>query len=256
MDMVPDRASLTAGIVAAARAAGRLPRPLARALGVASLGLVDHVTLRATAIDAVVASAVEEGARQLVVLGAGLDDRAWRMPELAQVIVFEVDHPATQARKRRSARGAPPRARELCFVGVDFERDDLAVKLESAGHDGGAACLWIWEGVTPYLTPVATAATLDVVAARSASGSVLAMTYGTPELASFGRAVHRLVRPAFRWLGEPLEGLMEPDEAARLVLSRGFFVEDDAGPVEWARRAGRPEPWNVIAEHLLVATRR
>ena len=253
--MVPNRASLTAGIVAAARTAGRLPRPLARALGVASLGLVDHVSLRARAIDAVVASAVEEGLRQLVVLGAGLDDRAWRLPELAQVIVFEVDHPATQAQKRRRARGAPL-ARELCFVGVDFERDDLAVELEAAGHDAGSASLWIWEGVTPYLTPVATAATLDVVAARSASGSVLAMTYGTPELASFGRAVHRLVRPAFRLLGEPLEGLMEPDDAARLVLARGFFVEDDAGPLEWARRSGQAAPWNVIAEHLLVATRR
>lgn len=60
-------------------------------------------------------------------------------------------------------------AREVVFVGVDFEKDDLDERLSNAGHDTSRATTWIWEGVTPYLTPLAIDATLAVAARRSAS---------------------------------------------------------------------------------------
>jgi hypothetical protein len=70
--------------------------------------------------------------------------RAHRLPGLELVDVFEVDHPATQAYKRRLAGGLPLLVR---YVAVDFERDVLAQRLADGGHDGARPTLWIWEGV-------------------------------------------------------------------------------------------------------------
>ena len=254
VDAIADRlvpAPIGALMRAAQRAAGRSVH-LDRALRAGSLGLVDHVTLRTAAIDAVVVSCAERVA-QLVILGAGLDARAWRMPQLAAATVFEIDHPSTQAYKRARTAGARSRARKVTFVGVDFERDDLGVRLAASGHDSALPTMWIWEGVTPYLTPEALAGTLDVIGERSSPGSVLAMTYGTPDLVDGFRLLHPLVRPAFRLLGEPLEGLIETSAAMRLLRARGFEVEDDSGAPDWAARVGARRPPVVVAERLLVA---
>jgi methyltransferase (TIGR00027 family) len=262
-------ASLTATIVACARAAAGVdpvaerlvPRPLgaaARRVGgtrlgrLLSFGLVDHLALRTRAIDDVV---VRERPAQLVVLGAGLDARAWRLGALADAIVFEVDHPATQAGKRDRIGDMPARARAVRFVGVDFEVDDLGERLAASGLDASTPTTWIWEGVTPYLTRGAIEATLDVVARRSALGSVLVATYVTPELTSIPRALRLLVAPAFRVLGEPLRGLVTPAEAEALVAARGFVVEGDSGEEELARRFSMPSPPVGVPERVLVARR-
>src|SRR5688500_18707239 len=65
--------------------ASSLARPL-------TFGLLDHIALRTAAIDDAIRESVQAGVGQLVVLGAGLDARAYRMPELREVRVFEVDH--------------------------------------------------------------------------------------------------------------------------------------------------------------------
>ena len=88
-------------------------------------GMVDHVCLRTAAIDAAVVRAVEAGCRQLVILGAGLDGRAWRLNALREVDVYEVDHPDTQAEKRRRVDGLMQAASSVSFVPVDFARDRL-----------------------------------------------------------------------------------------------------------------------------------
>ena len=81
---------------------------------------------RTVAID----DALRDGlAAQLVILGAGLDGRAWRMAELAGADVFEVDHPASQAEKRDRSGGLSPTAKSLHFVPVDFTTDDLGAAL-------------------------------------------------------------------------------------------------------------------------------
>jgi methyltransferase (TIGR00027 family) len=259
--------SFTAILVAGARAvadvdayAERLvPQPLGSAFGalrgsrvarLLSFGLVDHLELRTRAIDDVIA---EVAAPQLVVLGAGLDSRAYRMRALAEVTVFEVDHPASQAFKRRRTGRLSCVAREVRFVGVDFERDDLGERLAVSGHDRALPTTWIWEGVTPYLTEEAVDATLAIVEGRSAEGSALVMTYGTPELDTLPRAVRPLVLPGFRLLGEELRGLVTRDRAHALVHARGFHVIADEGMTELARRYGLRVPRLVIPERVLVA---
>src|SRR5262249_51912120 len=122
-----------------ARGGGRWQRALKR--------MADLLALRTMAIDAAVRDAVAGGARQAVILGAGFDGRAFRMPELADSDVFEVDHPDTQATKRARAAALTAKARSLQFVAVDFERDALADRLAAAGHRQGEPTVWIWEGV-------------------------------------------------------------------------------------------------------------
>ncbi|GAB3942339.1 hypothetical protein GCM10027614_29200 [Micromonospora vulcania] len=114
---------------------------------------VDYETVRASAELMVPRTvAIDEAVRarpspQVVLLGAGLDGRAWRMPEFAGVTVFEVDQPASQLDKReRAARllGTPPR-----FVPVDLRRDPLGEALAAAGHRTTEATTWVWEGSCP-----------------------------------------------------------------------------------------------------------
>ena len=99
----------------------------------------------------------DHGAAQVVVLGAGLDARAWRMPELARATVFEVDHPASQRDKQRRLGDLAPTAGQVVPVAVDLEHDPLAPALEAAGFDPALETTWVWEGVVPYLTSDAVA---------------------------------------------------------------------------------------------------
>jgi methyltransferase (TIGR00027 family) len=238
------------------RAVERAPvlLPAARML---SVGLLDHVSLRTAAIDEALRMALAAGARQLVILGAGLDARAYRLPELAGVSVFEVDHPATQAAKRERLAEAGDGGARVVFVGVDFERDALAERLASAGHDAAIATAWIWEGVTPYLDRVAIEATLGVLASRSAPSSTLLVTYLTPELAAVPVLPKPLVRAVFSALGEPIKATFEPYEIEALLAAHGFLVYADTSSDDWAVRYLEGARSRVrVGERLAAATRR
>lgn len=212
-----------------------------------------HLPLRTLAIDAVIARATSEGVRQLVVLGAGLDARAWRMPALAETVVFEIDHPATQAYKSSRIGARKATCREVRFVNVDFAKDDLETRLRDSEFNPSAPAIFVWEGVTMYLPPAATEGTLAAIARLSGAHGVLAMTYATPNLAGLVAPVRPIVRAAFGLIGEPLLGLMSTEEARAHVERAGLAFESDTGAREWAREAGRPAPWVPIAERLLVA---
>jgi methyltransferase (TIGR00027 family) len=97
--------------------------------------MADMIALRTATIDAAVRDAIAAGATQLVILGAGYDGRAWRIPELAGVRVFEVDHPATQGEKRAHLAELPAAHGIVSFVSIDFERESLDTVLDQAGHD-------------------------------------------------------------------------------------------------------------------------
>ncbi len=142
-------------------------------------GRVKMMVPRTVAIDQVIR---ETASPQLVILGAGLDGRAWRMAELADTIVFEVDHPDSQRRKRERTASLQPAAREIRFVPVDFARDRLDDALAAAGHDPTRATTWVWEGVVMYLERADIEATLGVIQARSAAGSHLVILYTSPSL--------------------------------------------------------------------------
>jgi methyltransferase (TIGR00027 family) len=251
--VVPGLLALPALAVARAPAAG--PR-VARMLGAASLGLSEHVALRTRAIDDALLEGVRLGATQLVILGAGLDCRADRLDALSAARVFEVDHDGTHRykAKRLAQRGAPAKARSVTRVAVDFERDRLDEALLRAGLDRDERSFWIWEGVTVYLTPEATQATLLAVAALSAPGSRIAVTYTRPgrrRLALFDPATRAIARA----VGEPVRGMMETEAMARTLASVGFVPVSDESHRDWAARWWPNERIRDEWERLAVAER-
>ena len=206
----------------AARGKGGLSLEMSRVMA-------DLIALRTVAIDDAVRNAMDGGAKQLVILGAGYDGRAWRMPELAGVKVFEVDHPATQGDKRAHVVELPPAKGSVSFVSIDFERESLDTVLERAGHDRSLPTCWIWEGVVMYLTRDTMRATLGGIAGRSATRSILIVNYHT---------VHRrlIARLIFRLIGEPQISAWTPAEMAADLRSVGFVVQEDSAMGDWNAR--------------------
>lgn len=188
--------------------------------------MADMIALRTAAIDAAVGSAINGGATQLVILGAGYDGRAWRMTELAGVHVFEVDHPVTQSEKRAHLSELPRAIAEISFVSIDFEHESLNTVLERAGHDPSSPTCWIWEGVIMYLTRDAMRTTLGDIARRSAPGSTLIVNYHMAHRHFFARLMFRLI-------GEPQISAWTPEEIGAELESRGFLVGEDSGMSSW-----------------------
>jgi methyltransferase (TIGR00027 family) len=189
----------------------------------------EGVVPRTVAIDDAV---IDSAAPQLVILGAGLDGRAWRLSQLATVRVFEVDHPASQADKLERVGTLAPIAKSLRLVRVDFARGGLGAGLAAAGHDPAIRTTWIWEGVVPYLTREQVQATVGEVAQRSAAGSRLIVNYQAPSVvATIGRLVvrvmNRLGRRADPLAGEPNRSTWTPATMRDLLAAHGFIAGTD-----------------------------
>jgi methyltransferase (TIGR00027 family) len=169
------------------------------------------------------AKAVEQGVAQYVVLGAGLDTSAYRNPH-AQLRVFEVDHPATQAWKIEQLQTAgipvPP---SLRFVPVDFERQTLADGLEQGGFDANSPAFFSWLGVTPYLTRESCMATLRFIA-QLPRGSGVAFDFAVdPKLLNLRQrlALH-VISARVAAAGEPFQLFFRPAELAEELRRIGF----------------------------------
>ncbi|SCL49810.1 class I SAM-dependent methyltransferase [Micromonospora chersina] len=227
---------------------------------------VDYETVRAAAVlMAPRTIAIDDAIRahpspQVVILGGGLDGRAWRMPELAGVAVFEVDQPATQQDKRERAAGlsgTPPR-----YVPVDFGRDRLAATLADHGHRADLATTWVWEGVVPYLTRAAVAATVADVAACSAPGSRLVVNFQSPATSTaLGRVVARLLTASTGrssvWANEPWRSTWTSGAMTALLTRHGWTVTRDEDLLDTARALALPVRRGTSLRHsrVLVADR-
>lgn len=142
--------------------------------------------------------------RQLVILGAGFDTRAYRPPARGMARCFEVDLPATQAVKREMLRQTGIDAGGVTFVAADFQEDDWLARLVEAGLDSSQPVLDIWEGVVPYLSRAAVEDTLRRIAAAP-GGAVVAFDYMTTEPLEAKGLYWRYARAATRAGGEPLK---------------------------------------------------
>ena len=188
-------------------------------------------------------------APQLVILGAGLDGRAWRMPELENRVVFEVDHPDSQRDKRLRLAGLKATATQVHFVEVNFGTDDLDARLQEAGHDPTRPTAWIWEGVVMYLTAAEIEATLAVVQARSTPTSLLVVAYFQPAVLLW------LVRLFLARVGEPLRSTHTPAQMQALLGRFGFKVQRDVDLTQVAQELALGEPRAMRrVRHLRIVT--
>ncbi|HET7090305.1 MAG TPA: SAM-dependent methyltransferase [Anaerolineae bacterium] len=143
-------------------------------------GVMGFLAARDRHIDEYLMVCLAEGRDQLVILGAGYDARAYRFEQQlkGRVKVFEVDHPATQQAKLVKLRQVFGRAPEhVVYVSIDFNTQTLAGRLSECGYDERLKTLFIWQGVTQYLTPEAVDSTLAFVAHHSGPGSSIIFDY-------------------------------------------------------------------------------
>ncbi len=190
-----------------------------------SPGVAGFVVARCRYIDDYLEKCLQECAVQVVILGAGLDSRAYRCEELkGRAIVFEVDQPATQAAKiARLKRIFPELPQHVIYVPIDFNEETLD-KLADHGYSHARKTLFIWEGVVAYLRPDAVDATLAWVRANSASGSSIVFDYIYPSAFSGKhlRAEVRLSQLTHRFSGEPLVFGIEKEQIVDFMTQRGF----------------------------------
>lgn len=205
---------------------------------------------RTRLIDDLVSAALADGIGQVLLLGAGFDSRAYRLPEMAATAVFEVDHPATQATKQRliRARVRPEDRRHVRFVPVDLLTDDLGTALERAGFAARRRTVVVWEGVTNYLTEPAVDATLRQLAELTGPGSQVIFTY-IDRSALDGTGGFNGVKEwhdAVRRQGEPWTFGFDPAELPGYLAERGMRLILDTSTREAADRylapLGRHEP--------------
>ena len=213
----------------------RLPisqRLLARYADLRAPGARTSAIARTVFIDDVLRRAVLDGAEQCVILGAGYDCRAQRLPELARVRVFEVDRAATQERKR--ALLGPT---HVAYVPVDFLRDDAFERLQAHGWDRARRSVFVWEGVTNYLDESAVLRVLREVA-RCAAGSTIVFTYvhrgvidGSVQFAGAERIVQNV-----RGMREPWTFGIAPQQIAAFLEGAGLRLREDLGADEYRAR--------------------
>jgi methyltransferase (TIGR00027 family) len=144
--------------------------------------------------------ATQSGIRQVVILAAGLDARAYRLDWPVGTVVYEVDMPQVIEFKTTTLRGlgAEPTAQRRT-VAVDL-RDDWPAALVAAGFDPQAPTAWSAEGLLIYLPPDAQDVLLDRITALSAPGSRFACEF-VPDPAIFASQLWREHHERMRQLG-------------------------------------------------------
>lgn len=281
--MKPDTPSQTAAVVAAARSLGRHLPASARLVsdpyglrfiypslaslfspGTAPTAMavrwmtplrrwVLYMQVRTRVIDDILCDFVDGGGRQVVILGAGYDCRAHRFSaRLAESAVFEVDHPATQRRKRRILDGEGE-GENLRYVSWNFEQQpmrELPAALARAGHRPGEPTLTIWEGVTMYLTEEAIEESLTAIRAYSARGSRLVFTYFDRAMIETRHAFSSLAKTFVAQVGEPWRWGWDPEKlpdwmaARQLEVLRNVSMAQEAArllPPQWAADVREPD---------------
>jgi methyltransferase (TIGR00027 family) len=202
-------------------------------------GLRAALVVRARVAEDALAQAVEGGLRQVVVLGAGLDTLALRSSRLAADLrVWEVDAPSTQARKREAlAQAGLQLPATASFVPVDFERDDLRQALESAGVRFDQPVFFTWLVVTMYLSKPAIRETLRVVAS-AAPGSAVVFDYRLDAalLDPIERVIGEFVARQIGATGEPFVSEFEPAALAAELRDLGLRTIVDPSAAELSQR--------------------
>jgi methyltransferase (TIGR00027 family) len=203
-------------------------------------GIHAYVLARTKVLDAVFSGALEARFTQIVLLGAGFDTRALRFARKNQgTKVFELDVATTQQPKIAILRREKvPLPKELTFVPIDFNKDDLFETLSRAGYQAGQKSLFLWEGVIMYLSAQAVDSTLDFIRRHAASGSRVAFDY---VYASVLRYEHRYygeqsIVETVSQAGEGWTFGVEEGAIETFLAARGFEVVAHHTPPDLEKR--------------------
>jgi methyltransferase (TIGR00027 family) len=240
-------------------------------------GMSNLLLIRTRFIDEHLQAALENGATQVVVLGAGFDTRAYRCADLLKdKRVFEVDYQSTQQIKKRrleEALGSIPA--HVQFAEIDFKRNTLRDVLHAAGYTPSEKTFFIWEGVSMYLSEQSVRKTLRTIADYSAPGSSLVMDFASQAMIELLEKFPRIPQHKYTtaW-GEPwISGVPDNREhefflecGLQLRETLSFFGRDAAkryltrvdGTRIGSVRGGSPrgQLWTIVRLLWMFFTRR
>jgi methyltransferase (TIGR00027 family) len=193
--------------------------------------------------------AIDAGVSQYVLLGAGLDSFSLRYRnEGADIRVFEIDHPDTQAMKkeRLAALGLEPVV-ATSYVPVDFESESFPERLLSSGYSSHGRSFFSWLNVTMFLSREAVRSTLESMVSLASSGSQVIFDFYGDDVGTdpSDRGEVARVFQVTEIVGEPMFPGFAPDELKNILRSIGYARAEIIAP-------RHVTPWNELAnEHGL-----
>ena len=211
-------------------------------------------------IDVHLASALDDGVDQVLILGAGYDSRAYRFArQLRGRPVHEVDLAPLSRRKAAIVARHPEAFGGIAIrrVEINFRTESLAERLLESGFTVGARTFVVWEGVSMYLDREAVEQTLATLHDLVGKGSIIAMDFwhavasGQP----IDRARRALTR-AFTLIGEPLTFSIAPDAVGKLLGSHGLSIDDLADADELTARYSTGDRPCERSTYVVAARRR
>jgi methyltransferase (TIGR00027 family) len=212
-------------------------------------GAYEFMIARTAFFDEIVRKALLENIPQFVLLGAGYDTRPYRFAHfLGKTSVFELDAFPTQCQKRGLLeKSGFPIPVNVTFTPIDFTSDDVEQTLLESGYDREKAALFLWEGVSYYLSREAVDRTLAAVRSLSAPGSCIAFDVAllSPE---------GLHEENFARLREQMKS-NHPAEPAHFGIPQGFLDEFLAGRGFRVKEHIRPDQMELRYLTLLDGTR-
>jgi methyltransferase (TIGR00027 family) len=191
-----------------------------------SAWMTDLFAVRTRFFDSHFTTAWQQGIRQAVIIGSGLDSRAYRMPWPSGSVVYELDLPSVVDFKTATMAGldAAPLA-EVRTVGVDL-RKDWPTALRANGFDPQRPTAWLAEGLMIGFLPAgAQDRLLDLITTESCSGSVLAADYSPGDAEMLGEQMRNIDR-SWRQHGPTVD------------LSNLYYAEERTDVAEYLRSLG------------------
>jgi len=201
--------------------------PGARTSGVARTRLIDDS----------VGNALANGIQQVVILGSGFDSRAYRLPGMAKLPVYEVDHPATSSLKRERIKRVLGTIRDnVHFVKIDFTKEDLENKMALVGYQREMTTIFVWEGVTNYLPAESVNSTLRWCS-QAAFKSQVVFTYVDKKVLTDPGSFYGQKR-VIKMLGDVGERWtfgINPVELNAYLRQKGLQLKSDIGAAQYRR---------------------
>lgn len=201
-------------------------------------GAVDYVAARTVFFDHFFLQANNAGVRQAVILAAGLDARAWRLPWLDGTTVYELDQPGVLDFKASTLRehGVRPRS-NLVNVAADL-RQDWPAALQQAGFDASAPSVWAVEGLLQFLPAAGQDLLFERIQTQTVDGSWIAVEACGPEFTNpkYRERQHAIVQ---RYRALVVELGRDPGKLVDVERLKYWEERTDVG--DWLRKHG----WKV-----------
>jgi methyltransferase (TIGR00027 family) len=199
-------------------------------------GMYEFIIARTAFFDDMVKRALQENIPQIVFLGAGYDSRPYRFGALiADTRIFELDSKPTQQHKKELLHHARiPIPEQIVYVAIDFNTDIIGDVLTEAGFVKEQKTLFVWEGVTYYLSAAVIDAALNAMRTNSPAGSAVCFDYASRSSEKADNEDIKKLREMMRshYPGEPTLFRIQEGEIRSFLLERGYMIEKLLKPAE------------------------